>query len=128
MEPTVDAVIAAYLTLRSRKEEIVKMQKEQLAPINEQMQKCIAWVQKQLQAQGLNSFSGESGIAFLQTDTSVTSADWDATLAWIRDNDQWVFLEKRISKSVTQDYIESTGNIPPGIKVTSQIEAHIRKS
>ena len=106
----------------------MKEQKEALAPLNEQMQKCLAWIQQQLQQQGLQSFKGESGTAFLSTDTSVTSADWDATLAWIRENEQWVFLEKRVSKSVVQDYIGSTGEIPPGVKVSTSVEAHIRKS
>lgn len=125
---TIDEVISAYLKLRTHKEAVTKRHKDELAPVNEQMMKCLAYVQQQLQAQGLQNLKGESGIAFLQTDTTVSSTDWDATLAWIQANGQWSFLEKRVSKSVVQDFIESTGSIPPGVKVSSQIEAHIRKS
>ena len=125
---TIDEVIGAYLKLRAAKEEITKRHKEELAPINERMEKCKLWVQQQLQAQGLQNMKAASGTAFLQTDTTVSSADWDATLAWIQANNAWAFLEKRVSKSVVQDYIESTGQVPPGLKVTTSIEAHIRKS
>lgn len=125
---TIDEVIGAYLKLRDAKEAMTARHKQELAPLNEQMQKCLAYVQQQLQAQGLQNLKGESGIAFLQTDTTVTSADWDATLAWIQANNAWSFLEKRVAKSVVTDFIESHGAVPPGIKVASIIEAKIRKS
>lgn len=126
---TVDEVIAGYLQLRAHKEATVAKHKLELAPITEQMNKCMAYVQQQLQKDGLQSFKSQSGIAFLQRDTSVTSADWDATLAWILEaKDRHVFLEKRVSKSVVQDYIESTGEAPPGVRVVTSIDVHIRKS
>ncbi len=125
---TVDQVLAAYLQLRTKKDEITKRHKEELAPINDQMQKCLVWVQQQMQAQGLTNFKGPSGIAFLQTDTSISVQDWDATLEWIKANEAWSVLEKRVSKSVVQDFIESHNEVPPGLKVSSETSAHIRKS
>lgn len=124
----VDQVLAAYLQLRARKEEITKRHKEELAPINDQMQKCLLWVQQKLQEQGLTNFKGSSGIAFLQTDTTVSVKDWDATLEWIKANEAWSVLEKRVSKSVVQDFIEAHNEVPPGLSVTSETCAHIRKS
>jgi hypothetical protein len=48
---------------------------------------------------------------------------------WIKQNEQWAFLEKRVSKSVVKDFMESqNGEIPPGLGVTTSVEAHIRKS
>lgn len=124
----VDDVIRAYRTLREQKEKLAKQHAEELAPLNDQMNKCLLWVQQQLQNQGLTNFKGESGIAFLQTDTSVSVKDWDATLAWIKENDAWMFLEKRVSKSVVQEFIESTKQVPPGVHVSQETSAHIRKS
>ena len=124
----VDQVLAAYLQLRARKEEMIKRHKEELAPTNEQMNKCLLWVQQQLQAQGLTNFKGESGIAFLQTDTSVSVKDWDATIAWIKETEAWSVLEKRVSKSVVQDFIEVHNEVPPGLHISSETTAHIRKS
>ena len=125
---TVNQVLAAYLQLRAKKEETVKRHKEELAPINDQMQKCLLWVQQQMQAQGLTNFKGPDGIAFLQTDTTISVQDWDATFEWIKANEAWSVLEKRVSKSVVQDFIEAHNEVPPGLKVTSETTAHIRKS
>lgn len=124
----VDQVIAAYRQLRENKEETVKRHKEELAPINDQMNKCLAWIHQQLQAQGLTSFKSESGIAFLQTDTTVSVKDWDATFEWIKATEAWSVLEKRVSKTVVQDYIEANGEVPPGLHVSSEQTVHIRKA
>lgn len=123
----INDVLGGYLKLREQKEALARQHKEQMAPINDGMNKMLAWVQQKMQEQGLTNFRGTDGSAFLQTDRSVTSEDWNATLQWIRDNDAWEFLERRISKTVVQDYIEAHNQIPPGIKVSSEICAHIRK-
>lgn len=125
---TMDEVIEAYLALRQVKEETTRRHKEELAPINDKMMKLQAWCQKQLQAQGQKNARVDAGTTFLQTDVSVTVQDWDAVLAFIKENDLFALLEKRVSKGVVQEYIESTGEIPPGVKVTSEISCHIRKS
>lgn len=124
----VDDVIGAYIKLRTQKEELVDKHKSELAPINDNMNKCQMWIQQQLQVQGLQNFKGQSGIAFLQTDTSVKAEDWDTVLAWIKDNDAWAFLERRVSKTVVQEYISAHGDIPPGLSVKQEVTAHIRKS
>lgn len=127
MNATLNDVIAAYLSLRAQKEAIVKRHKEELAPFTEQMYKCQLWVQMQLQNQGQQNTRTESGSAFLQTDTSVTSPDFAATLDWIKSGEHWELLERRVSKSAVQEYVEAHGEIPPGVKVSSEISCHIRK-
>jgi hypothetical protein len=121
-------VLAAYLKLRALKDELKKKHSDEMAPVNEQMNTCLVWIQQQMQAQGLTNFKGPSGIAFLQTDTTVSVKDWDATFEWIKASEQWAVLEKRVSKSVVQDYIESTGEVPPGLHISREVNAHIRKS
>jgi hypothetical protein len=125
---TLDEVMKAYLSLREMKDATKKRHSNEMALINEPMLKLQAYIQRELQAQGLTNFRGESGMAFLQTDTSVQVKDWDATFNWLRENDAWQFLEKRVSKSVVQDYIEAHGEIPPGLAISSEVSAHIRRS
>lgn len=125
---TMDQVIAAYLELREKKEKIVKRHKEELAPYTDKLNKLLAWTHQQLQSQGQKNARVDSGTAFLQTDTSVTVEDWDAVWEFVVANGLKAMLERRVSKGVVQEYIESTGEIPPGVKVTSEISCHIRKS
>jgi hypothetical protein len=124
----VNDVIKGYRTLREQKEEMKKRHAEEMAPLNDNMMKLLAWIQRELQSQGLTNFKGQDGIAFLQTDVTVSVQDWDAIWEWIKATEGWAFLEKRVSKSVVQDFIQAHDEVPPGLKITTEVSAHIRKS
>lgn len=126
--PTFNDVVGAYIKLRSHKELIEKRQKLELGPLNDQMNKLEAWALKTLQEQGQESARTENGTVFIQTDTSVTVDDFHATLAYIRDNNLWEMLERRVSKTVVLDLIQSTNELPPGLKLSSRIVCKFRKS
>jgi len=126
--PQVDDVIAGYLRLREQKDALSKKHKEELAPVVENMMKIEGWLQRQLLDQGLQNFKGKSGVAFLQSNTSVTVEDRNAMLNWVRENEAWDFLESRVSKSVVQDYMESTQEVPPGISVKTEQVVRVRQS
>lgn len=125
---TVDQVIAGYLELRRKKEALQDEHKLQLAPMNDGLTKLEGWIQNELQKLGLTNFKGPSGTAFLQTATQCSVKEWDATLAWILANGAHEFLEKRVAKSVVQEYVEQHGEAPPGIQVTRMTEVRVRKS
>lgn len=125
---TMDQVIEAYITLREERDKLVKKQKEELAKYTDKMNKLLAWTHQQLQSQGQKNARVDSGTAFLQTDVSVTVEDWDQVWDFVVTNGLKAMLERRVSKGVVQEYIESTGEVPPGVKVTSEISCHIRKS
>lgn len=124
----IDDVIGATIKLRDKIDGLKKAHKEQLAPLNDQMMKLENYLQHQLQGQGVSSFAAKGvGTAFLQNCTSATVEDWAAILGWIRANEAWDLLEHRVSKTVVQDYIESTGSAPPGVKVSTEIEVRVRR-
>lgn len=125
---TADKVIEAYLELRKRREVLKKKQAEEMASINEGMYKLAVYMQKTLQESGATSTRTAAGTAFLQTDISVAISDWEGILTFIKDHDLWSMLERRVSKSVVQDYIESQKEVPPGLTIKSEVSCHIRKS
>ena len=128
MEINVDKVIGAYISLRDKIDAIETRHKDELRPHRDQLAKLETWLQVQLQAKGLQSLKGASGTVFLQEQTSATVEDWAEALSFLRDKEMWELLEKRVSKSVVQDYLESTGEIPPGIKYERRIVARVRRS
>src|SRR5665213_4426076 len=125
---TIDQVIGGYVKLRTQRDALKKQQAADMAPINDAMFKLQVWLQKQLQETGQTSAKTEAGTAFLQTDTTVAIDDWESTIAFIKENDRFSMLERRVSKSVVTDYIESTQQIPPGLSIKSEISCHIRKA
>ncbi len=124
-----DEVISATLKMRDAIEAKKKEHKDELAPMNAKLEKLEAYLQLQLTTLGTTSFAARGiGTAFLQNCVSVTVEDWDATLAWIKETGIWELLEKRVSKTVVQEYMESQNEIPPGVKVRTEVEVRVRKT
>lgn len=123
----IDEVIKAYVTLRDELDAMKRRQTDEAAPLRDKMHKLEVWLQNQLQQQGLQNFKAATGTAFLKEVTSTTVENWEATLPFIQEKGLWDMLEKRVSKSVVEDYIESTGEIPPGVSVKRETVVQVRR-
>lgn len=127
MTVTVDSAIGAYMVLRRKKEAIESKVKEEVSEIKAKMEKLEAWIKQQADAQGVTSFKTPHGTAFLTTTDYANVADWDAVLNYIRDNEAYDMLEKRISKMAVRGYIEQNKAVPPGVNYGTKLEVNIRK-
>jgi len=125
--PNVGDVIRTYMKLRDQKAAIEGEVKERVSELKAKMEKLEAYLKTQMDAQGLTSFKSDYGTAFLTTTDYANVADWDATLNFIRDNDAYDMLEKRVSKIAVRGYIEITKAVPPGINYGTKLEVNIRK-
>lgn len=123
----VDDVIATYMKLRSQKDSIEAETKEKVAAVKAKMEKLEAWIKEQADLQGVTSFKTKFGTAFLTTTDYATVADWDAMLTFVRENDAYDMLEKRVSKTAVRGYIEQTKTVPPGVNYGTRLDVNIRK-
>jgi hypothetical protein len=127
MTVNVDDVVATYMKLRSQKEAIEAEVKDKVAGIKAKMEKLEAWIKEQADAQGVTSFKTKHGTAFLTTTDYANVADWDAVLDFIRTQEAYDMLEKRISKVAVRGYIEANKAVPPGVNYGTKLEVNIRK-
>lgn len=127
MTVNVDDVIATYMKLRSQKEAIEAEVKARVSGIKTKMEKLEAWIKEQADAQGVTSFKTKHGTAFLTTTDYANVADWDAVLGFIRENEAFDMLEKRISKTAVRGYIDANKAVPPGVNYGTKLEVNVRK-
>ena len=127
MTVNVDDVVATYMKLRSQKESIESDVKDRVSTIKAKMEKLEAWIKEQADAQGVTSFKTKHGTAFLTTTDYANVADWDAVLDFIRTQEAFDMLEKRISKIAVRGYIEANKAVPPGVNYGTKLEVNIRK-
>lgn len=125
--PNVGDVIRTYMKLRDQKAAIEGEVKERIADLKAKMEKLEAFLKTQMDAQGLTSFKSDYGTAFLTTTDYANVADWDAVLGYIRENEAFDMLEKRVSKIAVRGYIEANKAVPPGITYGTKLEVNIRK-
>jgi hypothetical protein len=127
MTVTVDDVVAAYLKLRLKKEAIEAQVKDEVKTLKDKMEQLEAWIKEQADAQGVTSFKTKHGTAFLTTTDYANVADWDSVLTFIRENEAFDMLEKRISKVAVRGYIDANKAVPPGVNYGTKLEVNIRK-
>jgi len=124
---TVDTVIDTYLKLRRKKEAIESETKEKVKGIKDNMAKLEGWIKEQADNQGVKSFKTDHGTAFLTTTDFAQVADWDAVLGYIKENDAFDMLEKRVSKTAVRGYIEKNKSVPSGVNYGTRIDVNVRK-
>lgn len=127
MTVNVDDVVSAYMKLRDKKESMEAAVKEQTKAIKEKMNQLEAWLKEKADADGVTSFKTKHGTAFLTTTDYATVADWDAVLNFIRENEAFDMLEKRVSKIAVRGYIDSNKAVPAGVNYGTKLEINIRK-
>jgi hypothetical protein len=127
MTVQVDDVVATYMKLRSQKESMEAEVKDRVSTIKAKMEKLEAWIKEQADIQGVTSFKTKHGTAFLTTTDYANVGDWDAVLDFIRTQEAFDMLEKRISKIAVRGYIEANKAVPPGVNYGTKLEVNIRK-
>ncbi len=125
--PNIGDVIRTYMALRSQKDAIEAEMKSRVDGIKANMAKLEAWIKEKADEQGVTSFKSDFGTAFLTTTDYANVADWDAVLDFIRTNEAYDMLEKRISKIAVRGYIQQNKTVPPGVNYGTKLEVNIRK-
>lgn len=122
-----EEVVGAYLKLRNKKEAIEGAVKEEVKAIKEKMVKLEAYIKKEADRQGVTSFKTLNGTAFVTTTDFAQVADWDSVLGFIKKNEAWDMLEKRVSKNAVRGYIDANKSVPDGVNFGTRIDINVRK-
>jgi hypothetical protein len=117
-----------YIRLRALKTEKDQAHKAAMATINNAMDQLEAWLLDQMNQLGIESVRTEAGTAYKTTNTSATVSDWEQTLPFIIENELWSMLERRVSKSAVEEYMQVNGELPPGVSVRTVASVNFRST
>ena len=126
-EPTVGGVVEAYIALRNQKEILEADTKERIVGIKEKMLKLEAWIQAKSDETGVKSFKTDHGTAFLTTSDYASVANWDAVLAFVKENEAWDMLTRGVNKRSVRGYIDANKTVPDGVNFGTKIGVSVRK-
>lgn len=123
----INDVVAHYIKLRDRKAAINAEAEARANAITEQMLKLEAWLKQQADQLGTTQFKTPSGTAYFKMDDFSTVADWDAVLEFVKKNEAFDLLEKRVSKTAVRSYLDEHKTIPPGVNYGTRVVMGVRK-
>lgn len=124
----VNELIGKYLAIRDKKNEIKAQYDEKVKLIDEALTKIENHLLRTLQNSGADSIRTDVGTAYVSERNSCTTADKQAFLDHVKENDDWGLLDARPLKSAIESYKEEHGDIPPGLNWRSEQVLRIRRS
>lgn len=123
----IEDVVELYINLRDEHTAITKAAKEKVVGIKEKMLKLEAYIQQKAGEVGVTSFKTDKGTAFLATSNFANVADWDLVLAWIKEQEAYDCLERRVNKTAIKEHIDASGSVPPGVTYGTKLGVSVRR-
>lgn len=120
-------LVDQYIRLRDKKAEITAKAKQECSKLDAVIDKLEAALLASFEEMGLESIRTAEGTAYKATRTSATVADWDATLDWIKANEMWNMLDKRVNKTAVQEFRDENDDLPPGVSWREEITVNVRR-
>lgn len=125
---TPDKMVAKYIALRDKVDEIKKRQSADLVSYNLVLGTLEGWLLEALNASGVDSMRAPGGTFYKTSRTSAKVHEWSKTLDYIRENDAWELLEARVSKTAAEAIMADTGLPIPGVDVKREIALNVRRA
>jgi hypothetical protein len=121
-------LVERYIAARDMKTKLDAAHKAKLEPLIGAMEKTEAAILDFFNKHGMDSAKCEAGTAYRASRTSATVNDMDAFLGFVRENDAWHFLEKRVAKTQVDEYVNQHNDLPPGINYTKMAALNVRRT
>jgi hypothetical protein len=115
-EVTLDTVMERRFDLVEAKAIIEGKHKAELEPLNEELRLCETFIKDEMNRSGMQQCKTSAGMAFFTTKDSVKVGDWDAVLAYIRENDAFNLLNQAVNKTAVKEFLETNQSAPPGVE------------
>jgi len=128
MSANLQELVSKYISARDKKAQIANEAKEKIAKIDAVLDKIEMVLLKSFDAAGIESVKTANGTAYKSTRSSYSVADWEATFNFIKSNEHWHMLERRVNKTAIDSYKETNGDIPPGLNSRFEVTLNIRRS
>jgi uncharacterized protein YchJ len=124
----VTQLVERYIAARDMKTKLDAAHKAKLEPLIAAMEKTEAAILDFFNKHGIDNAKCEAGTAYKATRTSATVNDMDAFLAFVKENDAWHFLERRVAKTQVDEYVAAHKDLPPGINYTTMAALNVRRA
>lgn len=122
-------VSKAHLAIRDARSALKKKFDDDDADLKGKQQKLEAYMLEHLNATNTNSVRTDAGTVYRQEKVMPSAADWTAIYDWIKANDAWEMLERRLKATFVKEYMEANnGLLPPGVNVHREYELRVRKA
>lgn len=128
-------LVRAYINMRDTRAALKREWEAKDHDIQKQMERVENTMMSSMNDSKLESVRTEHGTAYISEVTKAGVGAWDTLVKWgldriLKEQDHTVFelFERRVKVSTVNEYIEATGEVPPGVNLRRERNVRIRKS
>ena len=127
MTANVEELVKNYIDLRETKKRMEAVLEEKLKTVTERMESIEIELLHFFNSTGQTSAKTKYGTPYTTTVRNVSVSDSNEFFKFVKDNDAFDLVQKRVVSTVFDQYIED-GAVIPGVNVESRVRVKIKKS
>jgi hypothetical protein len=124
-----DKLTAIYIKMRDAKDKLTADYKQQYADLEEQMAVLEAEMLEICKNMNADSIRTKAGTIIRSVKSRYWTNDWDSMYHFIKENDAYGLLEKRLHQTHMKEFLSENPNLlPMGLNVESEYTVVVRRS
>ena len=124
-----DKIVRAHLAIRNERKRLTSDFNATDSDLKRKQERLEAEMLRFMRESGMESVRTDAGTIYQQESVKPAASDWTAFYAWVRENDAFDALEKRIKATFVKDFMEENdGATPPGVSVHREYVARVRSA
>ena len=124
-----DKLAAIYIKIRDAKDKLTADYKKQYASLEEQMSVLEVEMLETCKTMNADSIRTKAGTIIRSIKSRYWTNDWDSMYRFIKDNDAYGLLEKRLHQTHMKEFLsENPDLLPMGLNVESEYTVVVRRS
>jgi len=128
MNTDAEALVSAYINIRDERDRIINQQKQALNALNEQLETVSKALLEICKENKLDGFRTDFGTVSQITKTEYWTNDWESLYKFIKENDAFHLLHKRVNQSGMKEFLEEHPDLhPAGLNVDQEYSIRVTR-
>lgn len=128
MDADAEALVSAYINIRDERDRIVNQQKQALKELEFQLETVSKALLEICKEYKLDGFRTDFGTVSQITKTEYWTNDWDSLYRFIKENDAFHLLHKRVNQSGMKEFLEENPDLhPAGLNVDQEYSIRVTR-
>ena len=120
--------IGQFVTIRDRLKVMEDAHEKATKPLRDLQAELSGSLQEALTKSGGTSIATPEGTCYQTTRHTASLPDANAFMEFVTKNNRFDLLDKKANAPAVRDYVALTGNLPPGVKLTSIQTVGVRRA
>lgn len=128
MDADAELLVSAYINIRDERDKIISQQKQALKELELQLETVSRALLEICKENKLEGFRTDFGTVSQITKTEYWTNDWESLYKFIKENDAFHLLHKRVNQSGMKEFLDENPDLhPAGLNVDQEYSIRVTR-